>query len=454
PPAPPPVPSPAPPPAPEMPEHPPWEREMQPAAEDTPLLAPAFGRKPSERAMRVHGRIYSHFLSTWDRGDDRDNSSSLARLGADARIQNPFRRGGRLHVDAEISQRAIDLGDGLDETEERYRLDRISYRWGGGRDDRFGVKLGRMLPTATPEIGLLDGVELLMKTRSAGRLGLSVGALPEPLPDRQSGDDIGTTLSYRYSRGDREELALAVAYHQSWHQGESDRNLIIGRADYLPDRRVSIHSTVWVDYYGGDDRIKSQGFELTQAQIHGSFRYRDGHGVRASLSQLRWPELLRKEFAVLPDAVVDDNRVTRASFSSWNRLSDHVRLEARLDHWSDQDESDTGGELTARFPGLWKQGNEIAVGIFRAAGAFGNGPGARLAMRQSFSKAFLELSYELRSHEIDTFGGGSETLLEQAFRANLDLYTFRSWTLSLNGDYRFGDGQDALSSGILLQYRF
>lgn len=280
----------------QVPEHPPWTHPPEQWDQEMPLLAPAFSRKASERERQIHGRLFADYSHTWNLKDPQ-HQYSLGQAGTSLWIENPLGRGGRFHLDGELNRRDLLLDDGDGEVDQPGRIDRFSYQWGGGQDQPFRVELGRFLQSEIPELGVLDGAEFVYRTESANRIGVSLGAMPEPFPDLKTGDDLQAAVFYRFISGEEENFSAAAAYQKTWHRGKSDRDLVIGTVDYhSPGGVLSLHQSVWGDFYGPSDNLKSRSFEFTQAETSGLLRLHPSRGLGVHFSRIRWPQLLRTEF--------------------------------------------------------------------------------------------------------------------------------------------------------------
>jgi hypothetical protein len=436
----------------ETPDHPDWEHPPVDWDEEMPLLAPVFGREPEERDRRVRGRLHTQYHTTTDHGSG-DREYTRFRTGADLTFENPFRRGGELELDLELYRRTAETDDGDDESEGRLSPDKVSYRWGGvrGRPHRF--EIGRFLQREFPEFGIIDGVEYGRRLRSGSRWGASVGWLPSRDDELRTGEDLQTSLFYRFVSGEEETLALGAGYQKTWHKGEADRDLLVGTFDYHPTRRLSARVSAEVDYYTSSDELKSSGPELTQLLVNGSYRWESGNGVGIFATHFRWPELLRNEFDDLTALQISDHKTTRIGMHGWRRLSDAVRLNARLDRWSDQDDSGGSGDLRVSLRDLLFDDGEVSVGIHQISGKYSDGLGVRVRADRRFSSGHLGLSWDGTNFEPEGPSGSAASLQHHTLRANYDWSIGSSWSLSLFVENRLGDEQDSLTAGFFLQKR-
>lgn len=435
------------------PEHPPWQAGEEGFDPSRPLLADVPVQKPQDREREWHGRVFSQF--DW-LSDNRPEGATnqLWREGLDLRGTNPFGRGGSFRFDGEIFRRTTDRPDGPRLSTDRFRLDRLSYAWGGDRYAPRRWEIGRFLHREFPELGVLDGVDMTQRLGEGSIAGASVGFLPEPFPDMQTGKDFQTSLYYRRFLGEDDRLQLGGAYQKSWHEGAPDRDLFIVTLDDSPDQEFSAYASAWIDYYTSGDEIKGSGFELTE--VHAGARWRPsldtGYGV--SLTQIRFPELARNEFQPLTAQELADNHVRRVGVDGYTAVGEKQRLSGRLDAWQDEDQSGFGGNVRyGRRDWLVDQG-EVAFSLFFDEGQFSSVLGARIDAWSFRESGNWRWTYEASRHENTDFSGVDDTLLQHLVRASWDRSLGKDWTLSLSGDVRFGDEQDSYSLGIFLQRRF
>jgi hypothetical protein len=418
-----------------------------------PLLAPPRALEESERDPSIGGRWYTTFDATEDRETDRERLYTLARTGVDLTWTNPFGRGGGVNVDAEIWRRIADFDGEPDDEETDFRLDRLSYWQGGTRETPWRFEGGRFLQNAFPEFGVLDGLEVARRLDSGSRVGASFGYMPEPFPEMETGDDLQVAAFWEHVAGARDELLLALGGQKSWHDGEADRDLVVGRAEWAPSERLSLFGAAWVDWYGSDDEIKD-GLELTELHLSGNYRFESGAGLGAGASRIRWPELLRTEFAPLPPQELEDSEVTRLWLSGWTPVSEHVDIDARIDHWSDEDDDGLGGSLGLRWADLLFEDGGVGLEGFTQDGSFSSVVGARFTLDGALGRGRWNAGYELADYEQEDFSGDQEQLLQHDVRLGYDRYFTSGWSVSLFLDHRFGDEQDADSLGIFLQKSF
>ena len=437
-------------------EHPPWESRDGKLPDGTPLLAPSTYQRPSDRPLRISGRAYLDLLADFDRGHGRDTTYTSSRVGTDITAENPFDLGGTLRFAGTLSRRESDFGDGVSEVASDLRLDRLSYRWGGGFDGALELQFGRFVPRDMSDFGLIDGVAASVKTGRHTRLGIGLGALPEPFPDRQSFRDLSSALTWRWTESEKERLMAQIGAQQTWHEGERDRQLVTTRVAYRPTNSLHLTGTARIDHYDGSETIKQPGFELTEARLRGRWTYQPGHGIGAAYSRTRRPELLRNEFVFVNADVLENDLRERVELSLFNKLSTHLRLDARVSQWSDAENDGINGSVTLRADDVLNSGVQVAVTALRSEGVYSDGSTGRLTVSSALGAAYWSLSYEQRRQEYAStvFGAVQGDLVEHALELNLDYRLDSHWTLSLSGSHRFGDDLDASGLGLLVQYRF
>jgi hypothetical protein len=431
-------------------EHPPWTAPPEEWNHAQPLLAPAHGLAPEERPRRIDGRVFTSFDWTDDSAGDERREFLASSLGFDARIENPFAHGGELAFDAEVFSRHSDSG-GETEDESHLRIDRASYSWGGVRGARDHGEVGRFLQSELPALGFLDGFEYVRQLGVKNRVGASVGFLPVPDDVFQSGDDLQAALFWRRTSGADQRLSVAGGYQKTWHEGAADRDLLVGELEYFPGPRTSLTGSALVDLYTSGDELKGAGPELTQLFVNATQRTQAGHGVSLFLSRFRWPELERDEFPDVTAAEIADALTTRYGGDGWLALGRHTQLYGRADAWSDQDDSGGGGRLRLTWRDLGRHRDVLVLESFTTRSKFTDALGLRASARRRLEHAAFDLSWDTTLFEQDDV---DEDLLQHAVRGGVELGLGPRWFLALYAESRFGDEQDALSLGFLLQRSF
>lgn len=434
------------------PQKPAWTHGPVEWDESEPLLAPPRALRPSEREPRLFGRLYTRLDVTRDDGSG-ERRYTTSRTGFDLEWTNPFGRGGALVLDGDVDYRSVETDDGTDEDDGYFRANRLSYRQGGARGEPLRFEIGRFLHSEFPELGAIDGAEVVHRVGAGGRVGASVGLLLEPQDDLEISDDPAVSLFYRHAFGEREDLRLGVAAQKTWHEGDADRDLFIGTLDWRASEDLALYASAQVDMYGSEDAIKGSGFELTRLVVNGSYRLSERSGVGVFGSHFALPELLRDEFPEVAADRIAESRTTRAGVSGWRDLSEDWRLSGRVAGWNDED--DSGGDASARIVTRavpWDQGDAF-LSLFAAEGKFTSTLGARTGASWGIGSTLLRLDYDAALYESDGTVGDDDSLLHHAVRGALDLDFGADWDLSLYLEQRFGDEQDAFSVGFFLQRR-
>jgi len=396
--------------------------------------------------------VFAQYLHTLNM-EPSNNQYSLGRIGSDIWLENPFRRGGVLHLDGELNRRNLLLDTTGSEIDSPGRIDRFSYRWEGNERHPIRVELGRFLHDEVPELQALDGAEFVYRTASSDRIGFSLGAMPEPFPDLRTGDDLQASVFYRFVSGEEEDFTAAIAYQKTWHRGTPDRDLVVGTLDYTsPDGLLFIHESILGDFYTPADNLKTRDFEITESYLNAMLRLRPDRGVGGHFSQIRWPQLRRTEYLPFSDSQIRSDRVTRYGLFAWQELSEIVRLDGRVDRWEDQDhQAGTTWDTRLALRNWLYEDGEIALTVYDLNGVFTSGFGSRMALRKYFSQGSASFSYDINGY---VSLAGPDDATQHAVRATLD-YTFATGrSISLSADYRFGARQNSLGAGLFFQQRF
>ena len=435
-------------------QHPPWTRPLAPQSADDPLLHTVYGRGPAARPVQVDGRAYANLLVTRDRGSGRSSRYVLGRVGTDVSARNLAGYGGVFHFDGEATRRETHLRDADDSRSTRGRIDRLSYVWGEEQTAPVRVEVGRFLLRESTELGILDGVEVMVPSAEHDQFGFSFGALPEPTAALSSGADVVATTSYRHVFDEDQVWSTRLGFSKSWHRGAPDRDLFLASVDFAPGDGTFAHANAWVDFYDSHDKIKARGFQVTQLQLQGGGRLSDDVGVTAALLHFRFPELRRREYVDLPPELIRNNRMTRVDLSFWEQASDSVRLDQRVYHWDDQDGNGNGGDLrVSARDWLFERGN-VSLSLFWNEASDFSGPGFHLRATRWFGETFATLGYRYARYKFDSVARGNPYVTQQDLDAALDFDLSEQVSASVSLDYGFGDGQDSVTLGFFLQTRF
>jgi len=437
------------------PSHPGWTHPPEAWNQETPLLAPAYAadRGPDDLPSHFDGRLFWQANSTWNQ-ENQDARYLFGSMGADLRLENPFGKSGAFEFRGDLLYTDASFSGVSDDSNTDVAIRRLSYHQGGTEEDPAHWEVGRFLQREFPELGVLDGFDWNRRMEGGDRFGVNVGAMPEPFPSMQTGDDLQASVYYRWTPDPSQTLLLGGAYQNTWHEGEQDRNLFLGTFEWNPKKSFSLRSTAWVDYYGSADTIKSSTFELTELQALATWRFDRAGGITLSGAHRKIPELLRHEFSSFTPQQVQDDVLDRIGAGGWTALGEKTRLRVQADGWQDEDDDGVRGEVgISRRDLLWDRG-EIGLAIFTVDGSYSSGDGMRLSATKSFDRSFLSLGYEYSEFDQEGFLGAQSTLAHQSLYGNFDVEMGKGWSLSLLGNRQFGDELDAYTLGFLLQLRF
>lgn len=153
-----------------------WSNQEGPWKTDAPLLAEVTSPLPAERPSIWRGRGTLGTFLLVDNGA-LPRTDRIGWFGLDLRGQNPFGRGGEMNVAFEV--RANDLTyddpDLEGDSSAFLRVDRLSYAWGGTRDEPLRLEVGRFLSREFPELGFVGGLEASYRTDGGAAFRRAVG---------------------------------------------------------------------------------------------------------------------------------------------------------------------------------------------------------------------------------------------------------------------------------------
>lgn len=430
--------------------HPAWQQSLDGWDTQQPLLAAPDFAKQRASEFALHGRVFWQYDHTLDA--QSDNQFSFGRAGADLRLENPFGRPGALELEGEFEQRLALSSGSDDESLQQGRVQRLSYHTGDELDAPLRWELGRFPQHEFPELGAIDGAEVVFRRSSLDRWGASAGLFPSYTPDMSTGEDAQLALFYRHLFKADESASLGAAYQKTFHQGEADRDLLVLDGRYFAPGALFATGTAWIDYYDAGDDPKSSGFELTQLFLSANKPLGKDAGLGASASFVRFPQMLHDELSASITESLLDQHVQRLSLNGWRNLRADLRLNGRADVWSDQDDSGGSAELGLRWRrALWKR-VDLSAALFGSDGKYSALTGLRLGANAAFERGSWSLNYEIADSSVDS-GGSDAGLLQQALRASLDFALGQRWSLSAYLEDRFGDEQDSLAAGLYLTRR-
>lgn len=437
-----------------VPEHPPWTRSEAPRAAEQPLLVPTYGQRPDERPADLSGRLFA--IAQWNRdlGADRDSDYLLARLGLRADATNHLGHGERIRIAGEVRDRRVLLEDAPDRVDDTGRLDLLSVAFGTEHWAPTGVEVGRFLSAHLPEIGLVDGVEVVRRLQNGVRFGVGVGAYPRPFPSRETGEDVGVHAFIDYTADERRTFAGAIGVQKTWHLGAPDRDLVLLRGEGRLGDRVRLFGSAKIDFYSGSDRVKSRDVDLTEALATLAWDAGSGAGASLSASHFAWPDLKRAEYQFLPVELVRDGYVDRGGVRGWVTPWRWLRLSARADLWRDQRRDGTNLGVDAGIAGPLGAGSHLSLALFQNDGGSSQGPGARVGLRAPLGSGTWRVGWRWYEYELPDLVSGPETWTRQSVELGLSLPVGDHCDLDLAFERWFGDREDAFALDLYLQWRF
>lgn len=436
-----------------VPDHPPWTRTEDPRSPDQPLLVPAFRRRPDERPATFDGRWFGSAQWSRDEADGGRGEYALGRLGLRADATNHLGFGERVRMAGELDARLTLLPDAPDERDATGRLDLLSVSFGTEEWAPTGAEFGRFHSRYLPEIGLVDGVEVVRRYQGGIHIGAGVGAYPRPFPARATGDDVGSHVFLGIAGGADHAFEATVGFQKTWHRGTPDRDLALLRLSGRISERAFVFASAKVDLYTGSDDAKGRGVELTEAM--GSVRWDgDALGTGLSLTHFTWPELLRAEYQALPVELVRDGVVDRASWSGWVRPWRPLRARARIDAWRDQDRDGSSWSLGADLRDLVGSGSRLSADVFHSDGGFSSGPGARIDLHGLLQGGRWRAGYRWHRYSLAGLATGEEGFDRESAQLGLAVPVGHGGDVDLVVERWFGDREDAWSAGVYVQWRF
>ena len=436
-----------------VPEHPPWTRREPSRSADQPLLVPTFSQHPNARPATIDGRWFASGQWSRDTAGEQHNDYLLARLGVRADATNLLGRGERTRFAGELAERRVQLPDAPDETDQNGRLDLLSVAFGTEQWAPVGAELGRFLSQHLPEIGLVDGVEVVQRFDNGVRIGGGAGAYPRPFPSRETGEDTGLHVFADWTSDAERSFAAAVGFQKTWHEGTPDRDLLLLRAEGRVFESVRWFASSKIDFYSSGDDVKSASVEITEAFASLSY---DGGGFGAGLtgSHFRWPDLDRAEYQNLPVELVRDGEVDRVALQAWVRPWQRLRIAPRVDAWSDQTRSGTAYAIDGDLADVIGAQSNLYLSLFRADGAHSAGPGARATLRAPIGDGTWRAGYRWHRYELDELATGPESLTRQSAEIGLSHPVADGGDVDFSVERWFGDREDAWAVGLWLQWRF
>lgn len=438
-------------PKPKPPEHPPWAASVGNRAADSPLLAPAFGLAPKDRPTTVRGRIFTNARLTEDL--QNDSTYSYVRAGTWLEIKNPFHDGGRILFEGDTDYRNSDtFGSGT--SSQKTRIKRLSYAW--GIDQHAGVRgeVGRFYSQYLPEVGLVDGGEVAWRFEDGWSFGAGAGLYPTTSDELFVTHDYGFhTFADYQSEGKESWFQGTAGLQKTWHDGQDDRTLLIGRLNMRPNRDWSVFGSVLVDVYDSKDVVKTQVADVTLLVLQSSYMFNPKTGVNGSFTRTTWPELKRSEYATLPPELLLNGYVNRVSGSVWRKVADDVRITGQTHYWMDQDRTGWGGEMSADWYAGGENNSSYFGSLYYEDSSFTKGFGGRFQARRQLGQVQAFVGYDFFAYTTDTLFGSGGSFVRHTIRADAS-WSVGRWSWDVEGDYNFGDMERTLGLSVYAQYRF
>ena len=413
-----------------------------------PLLARVRAVRPEERERSLHGRSWASFDYT--RASEGDRSDSFARAGTSVVLENPFQRGDRIHADLEWNARRVDVDDLDDEQDVEFRAEHLSYAWGGTRFAPEGWEVGRFLQRGMVEFGVLDGAEWIVRKPNGQRYGLSLGYLPEPDAEFQTGEDFALSGFYRWVADESEELSASVGYQKTFHNWTADRDLVVVGFSRVPSAGWAVFGNAWIDFYTEGDDEKGTLMGVTQAYLSAGRRWQDGSSLDLVASHMEFPEIDRNEFAPVEDAQLADDHNERVALTSRLQASRNLRLLTGIGGWIDEDEE--GGDLELGFAldqFLGERGFAEVTGL-ATRGRYQTSLGGRLTAGLDAGSGRWALDYEFTQNRLDGFTSANDDLPQHRLRLHAD-HAWGGWDLSWRIEGLVYDDENAVTIGLYMQ---
>ncbi|MCK6447518.1 MAG: hypothetical protein L6Q99_14095 [Planctomycetes bacterium] len=441
--------------APEFEEHPPWERADDEFQADEPLLARVVPLRPAERTPSWRGRLWTSADEYTSSEDER--TDGYERIGASLFGDNQLGHGERIALDFEVNARRTDLPpDPADQDVDatRLRVDRASYTLGDSRFSTDRVEFGRFLQRGMPEFGVVDGAEWGRRLDGGNRFGASVGWMPEPDEDYESGHDFQVAGYYRWVFDDSELASASLGAQKTFHHADADRDLLVAKVEYLPLEGWQAAATAWVDYYTSGDDAKGPGFDVSQLYARAWRRFSGGDSLAFTATHLSIPEIDRHEVPPLSAAALADDRHERVAAEWEHRFDDEFSLAFEGGLWTDEEESGTDGELGLTKREFWCDGGRGELALFGTRGRFSRTYGARARFARDDAYGAWRADYEFAQNLIDGFASDNNELPQHRLRCGRDGHFGDGWSFACDVEAFFWDQETAFALHVFLQRSF
>ena len=433
----------------ELPAHPGWTKDEW--TPDQPLLTQMAEVRPEDRPWSMRGSL--SFLSQRIYTNEDDREDAFDAIGLNVIADNPFGWGGRMQFDGAWTDRETITPDDQGEEDTLVRLDRLSYATGGTRFENDRLEFGRFLQNGMPEFGLLDGIEWGHRLRNGDRYGFSLGFMPEPLPEQDSGDDFQIAGYYEWVRDAREELTAAVGFQTTWNNGDPDRDLLVSRVRYAPTDAWNIYASLWLDLYGSDDLVRS-GVGVTLADLIARRSYSNGQGLEFGYRHLEFPELLRNEFEPITLEELADDHLDRVYTRAWTPIGEGFRLDTRAGAWIDEHDDGYDGRVSLQMFDVFTESDRWELTGFLSQGRFSLLQGVRLGAGLDQDQARYDVALEAYNTDQNGFDDDNDDFRTTRLVASAEWYWDNGWVLTVEADGVTGTDPDGVRLSLFAQRNF
>ncbi|MHC4378857.1 MAG: hypothetical protein ACYS26_19820, partial [Planctomycetota bacterium] len=433
----------------QLPAHPGWTKDEW--TPDQPLLTQMAEVRPEDRPWSMRGSL--SFLSQRIYTNEDDREDAFDAIGLNVIADNPFGWGGRMQFDGAWTDRETITPDEQGEADTLVRLDRLSYATGGTRFDQDRLEFGRFLQNGMPEFGLLDGIEWGHRLRNGDRYGFSLGFMPEPLPEQDSGDDFQVAGYYEWVRDAREELTAAVGYQTTWNNGDQDRDLLVSRVRYAPTDAWNVYASLWLDVYDSDDVARS-GVGVTLADLIARRSYGNGQGLEFGYRHLEFPELLRNEFEPITLAELADDHLDRVYTRVWTPIGGGLRLDTRAGAWIDEHDDGYDGRVSLQMFDVFTDSDRWELTGFLSQGRFSLLQGVRLGAGLDQDQARYDVALEAFNTDQNGFDDNNDDFRTTRLVASAEWYWDNGWVLTVEADGVTGTDPDGVRLSLFAQRNF
>ena len=423
-----------------------WQNQDRDWRPGQPLLSGARPIRPSERATKMVGRVWTRAAMTHSSTNNFD--SSFLRAGTQLDWENPFGRGGEAHVDVELDYLTDHGGDrGLDLLTRR-----LSYSFGGTRFNPNRWEAGRFLQYGVPELGVLDGAEWTHRKADGDRFGISMGFMPEPNDEYKSFEDFQFAAYYVWTADKSERTTFTTAFQKTLHHSDFDRDLLLLKYQRLPEEGWDLNATFWVDFYSESDRAKPF-VELTQAFVSATRYFENGAGLDFSWRHSQWPQIDRFEFLPVNANQLGDDRYDMLSIRTWLPSGEESRIRAVLSGWNDEHGNAGSFELGFDMAGALIEDGRVDLSLIANTSQHVSLLSARLLVDGRLEDGRWEAFYEFGNHHLQGFPADRDDAVQHRFGGELQFWSLGGFDIAVRGESWIWDEDSAWSISLRLERR-